>query len=131
MNVRRDGRSVVLALRGELDHDSVEQLRDAGNQELAEGRAAGPVVVDCAALSFCDSSGIGELVRLHQQMALRSRAVRLASVPAPVSRLFQLTGLHQVLSVHADVDGALAVDRGDAVAAGAEGPVLPNEGHRA
>ncbi|MET9364475.1 STAS domain-containing protein [Streptomyces sp. NPDC006632] len=147
MDVRRDGRSVVFALRGELDHDSVAQLREAGSTELVTGRTAGPVVVDCAALSFCDSSGIGELVWLHQQMSLRSRAMRLASVPAKLSRLFEWTGLHQVLSVYADVNGALAADRGadkgmcrgtgrgtardDAFAAGTEVPAQPNEGHHA
>ncbi|MEU3369184.1 STAS domain-containing protein [Streptomyces sp. NPDC006660] len=129
MNVRRDRHSVVFALRGELDHDSVEQLREAGNKELLDGRAEGPVVVDCSLLSFCDSSGIGELVRLHQQLSWRDRAFRLASVPAKVSRLLELTGLNQVLSVHADMAGALAVDKGSP--AGGAGSVRLNEGQRA
>ena len=96
VEVGHDAAGVVFTLRGDLDFDSVVQLREAGDNELGSGPEAGPVVVDCSALAFCDSSGIGELVRLHQQLAGQGRALRLTRVPDRVARLFSLTGLDQL-----------------------------------
>ncbi|MEU0990666.1 STAS domain-containing protein [Streptomyces sp. NPDC005953] len=96
------------ALRGELDFDSMVQLDEAGEKELARGRGAGPVVADCAALSFCDSSGIGALLRLFQRLGAQERVLLLAGVPHSVARLFSMTGLDQVFAVHADVERALS-----------------------
>ncbi|MEV6685930.1 STAS domain-containing protein [Streptomyces sp. NPDC051130] len=128
--VRQDARGVVFALRGELDFESVVQLHEAGEEELNRGKGAVPVVADCSDLQFCDSSGVGALVRFFQQLSAQGRVLRLASVPDSVARLFSLTGLDQVFSVHADVSEALLAGTGgrDIVAAGAEVPVRPSEG---
>ncbi|MER5948473.1 STAS domain-containing protein [Streptomyces sp. NPDC001904] len=110
VEARQVGHSVVLALRGDLDYDSAAQLHEAREKVLMPGRGGGPVVIDCAGLLFCDSSGVSAFIRLHRQLASQERALRLASVPSKVSRLFELTGLDQVFSVHTDVRGALAGD---------------------
>ncbi|MFD3873066.1 STAS domain-containing protein [Streptomyces sp. NPDC058623] len=112
VEVGRHARGVVFTLRGDLDFDSVVQLREAGDEELAGGPEAGPLVADCSALSFCDSSGIGELVRLHQQLASHGRAFRLARVPDRVVRLFALTGLDQLFPPYDDVTQALSAGPG-------------------
>ncbi|MFD4260798.1 STAS domain-containing protein [Streptomyces sp. NPDC058534] len=122
---------MVFALRGELDFDSVVQLHEATGRELSRTEGL-PVVADCARLVFCDSSGIGGLLRLFQRLSAQDRVLRLAAVPASVARLFALTGLDQLFSVHADVDEALgaATDTHDTVAV-AEGPAgSTNEGRR-
>lgn len=87
-------------------------------------------MADCSDLQFCDSSGVGALVRFFQQLAAQGRVLRLASVPDSVARLLSLTGLDQVFSVHADVCEALVAGTGgrDVVAAGADGPVRASEG---
>ncbi|MFF2140023.1 STAS domain-containing protein [Streptomyces sp. NPDC058193] len=129
VQVAHEERSVVLVLRGELDFDSMVQLDEAGEQALAEGPGAGPVVADCAALAFCDSSGIGVLLRLMQRLAAQDRVLRLSSVPAPVARLFAVTGLDQIFEVYPDRDRALAVgmNRRDIVAVGLDEPAQPRE----
>ncbi|WP_256106559.1 STAS domain-containing protein [Streptomyces sp. ODS05-4] len=103
---------VVVALRGELDFDSVVQLHEVSERELARDPRSGPLVIDCAALSFCDSTGISALVRLYQQMAVRQRPLRLAALPDTLARLLAVTGLDRVLTVCADVDAALAAGQG-------------------
>ncbi|MFF3216992.1 STAS domain-containing protein [Streptomyces sp. NPDC002886] len=123
VDVRHDARAVVFALRGDLDFDSVVQLRDAAEKELAGGRQEGPVVVDCSALTFCDSSGIGALVQLYQRLSADGRVLRLASVPAATARLFAITGLNHLFTVYADTPQALAADAATA-------PIQPDEGLR-
>ncbi|MFD6248808.1 STAS domain-containing protein [Streptomyces roseolus] len=116
VGVRQEGRGTVLVLRGELDFDSAVQVDEAGRRgvEAAAG-AAGPVVVDLAALTFCDSSGISALLRLHRHASARGRPLELAAVPPAVQRLFALTGLGQIFTVRTDAHEALAA-----------GPVRPD-----
>ncbi len=129
VDVRQEARGVVLTLRGEFDFDSVVQLREAGEREPVNDPGAGPVVVDCGALSFCDSSGIGALVRLWQQLSAQDRALRLSCVPPTVARPLALTGLDRILPVHADTEAALAADDHRRDPADRERPARPTERH--
>ncbi|MFG3043324.1 STAS domain-containing protein [Streptomyces sp. NPDC048241] len=108
VDVRQHALGVLFVLFGELDFDSVVQLHEAADEELAASKGTLPVVVDCTALTFCDSSGISALLRLYQRLSAQQRVLRLATVPASVSRLFTLTGLDQLFSVHKDAAEALA-----------------------
>ncbi|MFK3733775.1 STAS domain-containing protein [Streptomyces sp. NPDC088090] len=119
IEVRAEGRGTVLVLRGELDHDSVVQLDEAGRRETAPGGGEGTVVADLGALTFCDSSGVSALLRLYRGLEARQRRLALAAVPRTVLRLFTLTGLDQIFTVHPDVHEALAAGRDIATGAGA------------
>ncbi|MFI2780643.1 STAS domain-containing protein [Streptomyces sp. ALB3] len=115
--------AVVLQLRGELDFESVVQLYEAGETALATRPVPRLVVVDCVSMTFCDSSGIGGLVRLYQRLSAQGGQLRLAAPPAPVAKVLSLTGLDAVIAVDAGVDEALAAARGgrDGVAGGTAG----------
>ncbi|QMU76826.1 STAS domain-containing protein [Streptacidiphilus sp. PB12-B1b] len=102
----------VLALRGELDFHSVVQLREAADAVLAEPQPAPLVVVDCTALEYCDSTGITGLIQIHQRLAGHGGVLRLAAVPASVARIFELTGLDQVIAVHGTAYDALSAEDG-------------------
>jgi anti-anti-sigma factor len=102
----------VLALRGELDLYSTVQLREAADAVLTGPQSASLVVVDCTALDYCDSTGITGLIQLHQRLAGHGGVLRLAAVPASVARIFALTGLDQVISVHGTAYDALSAQDG-------------------
>ncbi|MFG3103591.1 STAS domain-containing protein [Streptomyces sp. NPDC048182] len=108
----------VFALRGELDHASAVQLEEAAERLYTAVPEPGLVVVDCSGLEFCDSSGIGWLVRMHLRLAARGGALRLAAVPASVARVFSLTGLDQAIPAHPTAWDAVA-------AVGADGAGAP------
>lgn len=107
VDVRQDTRAVVFALRGDLDFHSVVQLYEAKETELAAGREAGTVVVDCSHLTYCDSTGISALLKLHNQQAAQGRVLCLAGAPAFLDRLFALTGLSQIFCLHTHTEEAL------------------------
>ncbi|MFC0843155.1 STAS domain-containing protein [Streptomyces noboritoensis] len=104
---RRVGGAAVLSLTGELDHDTVEPLRTA----LAEQIAAAPerIVVDCAGLRFCDSTGLNALLRARAAATqAEGGGIELAALQPPVARMFEITGAYAVFRIHADLDQALA-----------------------
>ncbi|MFG3040594.1 STAS domain-containing protein [Streptomyces sp. NPDC048330] len=127
MAVRREERGTVFVLRGEIDFRSAVRLDEAARGALEPECGHGPVVVDLAALTFCDSSGISALLRLYRRLTAHHRELRLAAVPRNVLRLFSLTGLDQVFAVHPDVPGALAGDTAGADTSTGAGPTArPN-----
>lgn len=121
--------AAVLRLRGQLDHESAVQLSEAAEAALSQGPAPDLVVVDCATLEFCDSSGIGELVRLYQRLSGLGGRLRLAAVPTSVTRVFELTGLDQAISLHPSTAEALAVGPGrhDSVTGNRAGALVQKE----
>jgi anti-anti-sigma factor len=83
-----------LTLSGEVDIATVDQL-------LREAYACldGPADVceiDLGEVTFIDSSGLGALVRIRNVAHDRGKEIVLTNVPAPVERLFAVTGLAQV-----------------------------------
>ncbi|MEV6396235.1 STAS domain-containing protein [Streptomyces sp. NPDC051907] len=98
--------SYVLALAGELDHDSAEVLRTA----LAEGLASRPprVVVDFAELGFCDSTGLNALLKARLDGGEAAVRLDLAALRPQVARMFDITGAGALFRRYASLDEALA-----------------------
>jgi len=107
VDARSVGLACVLALRGELDFHSAVQLGEAADTVLTGPGPLPLVVIDCTALTFCDSSGISGLIGIYQQLSGRGGVLRLAAVPTSVARIFRLTGLDEVIAVHDTAHDAL------------------------
>ncbi|MFF0484653.1 STAS domain-containing protein [Streptomyces sp. NPDC004435] len=98
--------TVVVVPSGELDHDTVEPLRTA----LEKHEDAGRIVVDCAGLAFCDSTGLNLLLRARARAVESGARLELAGLRPPVQRMFEITGARRVFRIYADVGEALAAD---------------------
>ncbi|MES4893173.1 STAS domain-containing protein [Streptomyces sp. NPDC096012] len=127
VQVRTSPRGRIVALRGELDHASAVQLQEAAETVFAGTQRPTLVVIDCADLEFCDSSGINSLVRMHLRLAGHGGVLRLAAVPASVARVFALTGLDQVIPMHDTAEEAVAAG-GAGEDPGEGGPSAPRSG---
>lgn len=100
-DVRRIGRTAVVVLAGELDHDGPEPLREALEQSLAQGVER--IVVDCGRLAFCDSTGLNILLRGRLEAREAGTALELAALRPVVARMFDITGATALFTVHAQV----------------------------
>ena len=84
-----DGRQVRLAVRGELDLATVDQLADA---LIVAGRR--DITVDLSELEFVSSSGIALLVEARESLARDGFTLKLiAREGCAAHRLLYLTGL--------------------------------------
>ncbi|MFG3054090.1 STAS domain-containing protein [Kitasatospora sp. NPDC048239] len=80
----------VLTLRGELDLDTADILRDALDEAL---RPVGTVVViDFGALEFCDSTGLNVLLRARARADADGCRIELTRPRPLVLRMLELTG---------------------------------------
>ncbi|MFK0046041.1 STAS domain-containing protein [Streptomyces sp. NPDC090741] len=100
--------ATVLALAGELDHDTAEPLRQALDTARQGG---GRLLVDLSRLEFCDSTGLNVL--LHGRLAAGNvgGSLELVGLHRPVERMFYITGADQVFRVHPDVETALSAEQ--------------------
>jgi anti-anti-sigma factor len=97
----------VVHVLGELDHDTAEQLQGALDRALAlpgDGR----LVIDCAAIAFCDSSGLNALLRARHSAQVRQRSLTLAAPSRAMLRLLQITGADAALHIAPTVAEALS-----------------------
>src|SRR5579862_6623698 len=90
----------------EIDITNAPQL----GQELAAAFApgVGTVIADMTLTTFCDSSGVRVLALAHKQAAADHAELRVVAPTAAVLRIFELTGVDQLLPIYPSLDAARA-----------------------
>jgi anti-anti-sigma factor len=96
----------VVAAPEEIDASNANWLRAALLEAAARGHAT--FVVDMTRTRFCDSAGLGVLVRAHNRAQAEGGELRLV-IPASafVLRVFALTGIDRVIPNFPGLDEAL------------------------
>lgn len=92
-----DARTATVALHGEIDVLTVDQLRAA----LAEALALHPhdLVVELGELTFIDSTGLGALIAGFQRARNAGVRFRLAHPTPAVRQILVLSGLLEVVEL--------------------------------
>jgi anti-anti-sigma factor len=92
-----DGGNVVVSVRGEIDIANADQVQAALVEALTT--STGQVVADFAGVSFLDSQCMAALIRVHKRCDPDSRRLTIRSPQSHARRVFELTGLDQVLRI--------------------------------
>jgi anti-anti-sigma factor len=92
--------TAVAHIAGDIDYENAETVFDTIRQQAAEPE----IVVDLSDVTFIDSSGLSELVKLGRDMTLRL----VVPPDAIAGRRVALTCLVQFMLRFPTVDGALA-----------------------
>lgn len=106
VDVRHHGVSAVVTPEGELDHHTADLLSEPLERSVADGYSR--LVVDCSRLDFCDSTGLNVLLGARLKAEAAGGGVHLAGMRPVVSRVFEITGVGAVFTVHDDLESALA-----------------------
>lgn len=105
VEVRTEGGSEVVVPVGELDYHTAELLTEPLDRALERGRTR--LVVDCAELEFCDSTGLNVLLGARLKAEAAGGGVHLAGMLPVVARVFEITGAEAVFTVHDSLEEAL------------------------
>jgi anti-sigma B factor antagonist len=106
LDVHHDADYLLLRPRGELDLHSGHLFRERLTDLMRE--AALPLVLDLSDLQFIDSSGLGALLTILRVPEERRPRIVLSPANGPVGRLLRTTRLDLLLTVHPNLDAALA-----------------------
>jgi anti-sigma B factor antagonist len=100
----RDGATVV-GVVGEVDVATAPTLRDRLDTVVTTGDGA--VVVDLAGVTFIDSTGLGVLIGARKRCADEGRQLRIVVGEPRILKVFEITGLTELFSIHPSLDLAL------------------------
>jgi len=95
---------VVLEIGGEIDVYTAPRLRERLTEMLAAGEKH--VVVDLGRVEFLDSTGLGVLVGTHRRLRASEGSLSLVCPHERLLKIFRITGLDTVFSIHPSVDDA-------------------------
>jgi anti-anti-sigma factor len=103
VRVERVGRVSVVDAHGELDAFSASALVDAFGEVAADER----VLIDLSRVSFMDSTALGLVVKVANEITDRGCDLRLVLPTRSARRIFEITTLDRVLPIEATRDAAL------------------------
>ena len=104
--VRVEDSHTFVALAGESDTNTGQQLRDILTAEAAKG--ARYLIIDLSQLDFMDSTAVHVLLDVRVMLANHGGVLALVAPQPVVARLLSLAGADQLISVYDTLDAALA-----------------------
>lgn len=98
IELEHNRRTLIVRLRGELDHHSAEVVRTRMEEAILKGDTR-HVVLSLKDLSFMDSSGLGVILGRYKQVTGKGGKMVVCEVNPAVYRLFELSGLFKILAI--------------------------------
>jgi stage II sporulation protein AA (anti-sigma F factor antagonist) len=102
---------LFVRLHGELDHHAAEKIRDNIEQALENIRYRG-LALSFRGIDFMDSSGLGLILGRYRSVTQHGGRMSLCEVSPPLLKLFELSGLLKIMSVHHSEDEAIHAVKG-------------------
>jgi anti-sigma B factor antagonist len=96
----------LVALAGESDFNTGQQLRDILASEAAKGVRY--LIIDLSRLGFMDSTAVHVLLDVRVMQDDHGGALALVAPQSVVARLLSLVGADQLIPVYNSLDAALA-----------------------
>lgn len=100
-----DGARVIAVSESRIDAAGAIQFKDRMRELTDDGPAR--VILDLSGVDFLDSSGLGAVVAAMKQ-AGANKKLELAGLTPTVAKVFRLTRMDGVFTIHASVEAALA-----------------------
>jgi len=97
---------VVVDVSGEIDVYTAPKLRDKITELV--GKGSYDIVIDMEAVEFLDSTGLGVLVGGLKKVRAHDGSLSLVCTQDRLLKIFQITGLSKVFSIHETTEAAIA-----------------------
>jgi anti-sigma B factor antagonist len=96
--------ATVICIKGDLTVDDTDRFQRAVRE--TNEHFSSNIIIDCSELGLIDSVGLESLLWLSDELNIAGNKLRFAFVPTTVERVFELTRLNRVFSVHESVEQA-------------------------
>jgi anti-sigma B factor antagonist len=100
----RDGFAVI-AVTGSVDLVTAPKLRERLSDVVGDGHLR--LILDLRETEFLDSTGLGALVGVLKRLRLKDGEIRVVSGPGHVRKVFEITRLDKVFSMHESLEHAV------------------------
>lgn len=106
IDARVSGSVLICSVGGELDHHTAEEFKSFVDHHMANNPVK-HLLLDLSRLSFMDSSGIGVLIGRYKRVKLSGGKVVVTNENKQVSRIFEISGIYEIISSYPSIDEAL------------------------
>lgn len=103
INKQQNDKGILVLVGGEIDAFTAPKLREE-ILPLAEGENKS-VIVNLKDVSYLDSTGLGVFVGLFKQLKQNDGELRLIELSDRLVRLFEITGLSNIMNISAHSEG--------------------------
>lgn len=87
---------LIIYINQDLDHHTVSILRERSDKLIDAGNIR-HIIFDFKDVDFMDSSGIGLIMGRYKRVMFRGGKAAVSNVGAGVERIFQMSGLYQII----------------------------------
>jgi len=105
VKIRQQDHVALVDVAGHLTFFEVRALRDSVQSLLREKRRN--ILLNLSGLKYLDSSGIGELARIHVAVVKQGGAMKVVGLAPMVEEVLKITHLSQVFQEFPDEQAAL------------------------
>jgi len=102
------GETLIVRLDGELDLHSAAAFREAVTAAFQERPRLKNLVLLMHDVTFIDSSGVGAILGRLKEVSARGGRLAVVGLQLPVQRVFAMSGVLKLISVHDSEGQALA-----------------------
>jgi anti-sigma B factor antagonist len=98
--------ATIIVVGGEIDVYTAPRLRDKITELVASGVHV--LIIDMEAVEFLDSTGLGVLVGGLKKVRAHGGSLQLICTQERLLKIFRITGLAKVFTIHASAEAAFA-----------------------
>jgi anti-sigma B factor antagonist len=106
LDTRTEDDHTIVEVAGEIDVYTAPKLREALIDLVNAGKHH--IVVDVERVEFLDSTGLGVLVGGLKRVRAHNGSLRVVCTQERLLKIFRITGLTKVFSIHDSVSDAVA-----------------------
>ncbi|MEG1547960.1 MAG: anti-sigma factor antagonist [Clostridia bacterium] len=93
---RRSGSTLIITMRGELDHHSAQQARGEIDAMLSDS-TVDTLSLDMRGITFMDSSGLGVVLGRYKMMNERKGKMRIVGASKCAERIMKMAGIYSLV----------------------------------
>jgi HptB-dependent secretion and biofilm anti anti-sigma factor len=98
INVYRDNSNARIKLPERFDFNCLGDFRKAYSGLIGDAGVA-RIEIDCSALQFIDSSGIGLLLLLHEKIDPARQSVAITHCDPRIRKIFAIANIHRMFDI--------------------------------
>ena len=96
LTAARNGHTLTVILKGELDHHSAESIR-GGIDRMLSDNGIHELLLDMGNVTFMDSSGLGVILGRYRMLSGRGGSVYVSNVAPNIDRIFRMSGIYSLI----------------------------------
>ncbi len=99
---QNEGEFILFKVDGDIDIYTVSQLKESLRKQIEEVPCN--IIIDLAAVTYLDSSGIGLLVNTHKDLVKWGYCLGLVNVNKETRQLFKITYVDKIIDIYSTYD---------------------------